>query len=538
MTPPSAAPLTLWVQLATAEGHVAAMLARLANLDHVIKPLTRDRDGKRHGGEEGIPDVEIALQAGEQRHDGEAALAQLMMMAAGALGPGLNQSLRSSLFGAVETIAKTTNQATYERACREYFDTLRAQDEILSERRFLGGERPNIADLWLFAALVRHDPAHLPFYKLTLARLEDFDHLGDYARDVFQLPGFADLVMLREIRRHHAWRSERLNPKRRVPTGGLPDLWRPHDRHQRFATRPLSDAGTEETQPQPGALGWIRPRSAHRAWIEDRPGARHPLESGRYHLYVSHNCPWSHRANLARSMLGLEDAVSMDVLFYRRDPDRGWQFRPEEEGCTPDRVFGAKFIREIYEREGSKEKSVPLLFDKLTETIVNNESAEIVRMFHTVLRPLARRPLELLPEGRDTEITLLNQWIYQRINNGAYKAGFSSAQEAHEDAAEYFFDALEGLEHRLSDGRAFLLGDTPTEPDLRLFPTLFRFDDVYFTRFLLNRKKLEAYPHLEAWRGRMLSLPGVREASRLDHCKKGYFGRTGNGLVPLTPEAL
>lgn len=514
------------------------MLARLAGLDHVLEPVVRDREGRLHGGDAELPDQEVVLEHGDARHLGEAALGQLLVRAAGALAPGVDQSLRSRLFGAVETIAKTTNQATYERACREYFATLTEQDRLLEDRRFLGGDRPGIADLWLFAALVRHDPAHVPFYKLTLARLDDFTHLGHYARDLFQLPGFSDLVRLREIRRHHAWRAEGLNPKRRVPQGGLLDLWQPHDRCARFGIRPRSDAGTEEVQRPAGALGWVRPRSGHRNWVEDRSGAPHPLEAGRYHLYVSHNCPWSHRANLARSMLGLEEVITMDVLYYRRHPDRGWQFRPEVEGCTTDRVLSSLFVREIYEREGSREKSVPVLFDKVAMKIVNNESAEIVRMLHRVFRPLAKRPLDLLPAQQETEAELLNQWIYQRINNGAYKAGFSSAQEAYEEAEAFFFDALGGLEGRLFDGRPFLLGPSPTEPDLRLFPTLFRFDDVYFTRFLLNRRKLDGYPKLLAWRGRMLAVPGVREASRLDHCKMGYFGRTGNGLVPLTPEAL
>lgn len=514
---------SLWVHLPSPEGQVAASLAHGAGLPHRLELMDSASGG-----------APVRLQTGEGVREGDAALATLVEGAGPTLSPDGAERLRQELFEPIRTVAETKDQGEYEAACRIYFDVLRAQDRQLGQQRFLGGDQPKLADLWLFAALVRHDAAYVPFFKLTLARIEDFENLDAYARDMFQTPGLGNFVRLGDIRRFYAGRSERLNPKGKVPVGGLPDLWQPQ-RRDRLAKSSVSVSpkvgGTEEA-PSIAARGWVRPQSRHRHAVGTET---YPLEAGRYHLYVSHNCPWSHRVTLGRALLGLESAVSLDVLFYRRDPERGWQFRPEEPGCTPDTVHGARFIREIYEREASKEKSVPVLYDKVRGEIVNNESAEILRMLHTTFRPLAERPLDLYPEPLQADIEVLNQWIYQRINNGAYKAGFTSDQEAYEEAAEFFFRTLDHLEASL-ENQAFLLGDAPTEADVRLFPTLFRFDDVYFTRFLLNRKKLP--PRLRAWRTRMLALPGARDASNLEHCKKGYFGRTGNGLVPLTPEAV
>lgn len=522
---------TLRVRLASLEGHLAAMMARFGGVEHT---LLEHGDG---------PDL-AEWQEGGEVYQGIAALDRLKSLSRPSRTVSVEddgwwyQKVQAGLLDGLEVARTTLSQAAYETACRGYFETLEAIDKRLEGSRFLADpDRFGVSDLALFAVLVRHDVAFYPFFKMSLARLDDFEHLGGYARDLFQLPGFSDLVRLREARAHYARLDEGLNPKLRVPTGGLPDLWSPHLRHRRFGSRPTGTAASEDAGTGLNAA-WIRPKSAHRGWVEADASAPHPLESGRYHLYVSHNCPWSHRVTLGRSVLGLEAAVSLDVLYYRRDPDRGWQFRPDVDGCTPDSLFGARYLRDIYAREGSAEKSVPVLYDKVAGKVVNNESAEILRMFGTEFRPLAHRPLELYPQPHAVDIDLLNQWIYQRINNGAYRAGFSSGQAAHEAAADGFFDALEGLERWMADGRRFLVGDALTEADVRLFPTLYRFDDVYFTRFLLNRRKLDAYPRLRRWLIHMLEVEGVRAASRMDHCKKGYFGRTGNGLVPLTAEAI
>jgi len=546
---PSAGGYRLYVNLATPAGQVAATVRHLRGLQDALPmtTVTRMGDGKTElpDGLQAVLLSEASGRALGMQDDLIPAVLDEMFSPLAQNPQRVTQSMvdresagamQEQFLGAVQRAGAASTQAEYEAACADYFRGLEALDEVLKDRRFIGGdERPGLSDLWFFSVLIRHDPAFHIFYKMALKRLSDFEHLEDYARDLFQRPGWSDYVQLPHIRQHYAWLDENLNPKQRVPTGGLPDLWRPHDRHERFGTQPPSDAGTEESQSQASLPGtWVRKTSAHRARISAEPGSPHPVEANRYHLYVSHNCPWSHRASLVRGLLGLEEAVGRDVTYYRRDPERGWQFNPTEPGCTPDTLFGSKFITDIYEREQSTERSVPILFDKVAGKIVSNESADIVRMFGTELRELGTRPLDLYPEAHRPRIDQLNTWIYHRINNGAYKAGFSSAQAAHDEAADALFDALDSLDQILSD-KKFLCGDEVTEADLRLFPTVFRFDHVYYTRFLLNRKRINDYEHLSRWRRDFFLLPGVNEASNLDQCKKGYFGRTGNGFVPVGP---
>lgn len=276
---------------------------------------------------------------------------------------------------------------------------------------------------------------------------------------------------------------------------------------------------------------WVRPKSQFR----NRIGSpEFPAEAGRYHLYIANNCPWCHRTALVRKIKGLEDVVSMDVLFYRRDPERGWQFRPEEEGCTKDSVFGFDFVRQIYERENSEEKSVPILFDKQTKRIVNNESSEIIEMLNEAFK--GKNSLDLAPAHLTNLMTHLNSWIYQEINNGAYKAGFNSSQEAYELAYDKFFEALEKVEFILKKSK-FIAGEQVTLSDIRLFPTIIRFDAVYYVRMKLNKYMIrDACPNIQRWIRDMLQLPGVKEVTNLEHCKQGYFGRNGNNIVPLGPE--
>jgi glutathionyl-hydroquinone reductase len=283
----------------------------------------------------------------------------------------------------------------------------------------------------------------------------------------------------------------------------------------------------------------------------------YPVESRRYHLYVAYNCPWCHRVLLGRAIMGLEDVISVDVLFPNRsteDEPLGanlWKFKPNGTvglngqhvlfpSCTVDTVMNKKYIKEIYEAAGiTDQTSVPILFDKTTKTVVNNESAEILRMFGTVFRPLAKYAdtIELYPQEKTSEINEINDWIYTDIANGAYKAGFSSNQVAYENAYNKFFMALERLDHMLSE-KIYLVGDNVSEADVRLFPTLFRFDPVYYIRFKLNKKMLWEYIHVWRWMGVMMCIPGMGNVANeecLQQCKQGYFGRTGNGTIPLGP---
>lgn len=255
-------------------------------------------------------------------------------------------------------------------------------------------------------------------------------------------------------------------------------------------------------------------------------------------------------------MLGLEDCISVDVLYPNRsteDEPLGanlWKFEPEGQigmnkrhntfpECTLDSVGGKKYAKQIYEASGiNDQKSVPILYDKQTNTVVNNESAEIVRMFATAMKEFHTRDVDLYPSDKADEITKLNDWIYTDVANGSYKAGFSSNQDVYETAFKTYFAALDKLNAML-ENQKFLTGDDcVTEADLRLFPTLYRHDPVYHSRFKLNAKYLWQYKNLWRWMGDMMNLEGmnpVTNAGYLAHCKQGYFGRTGNGTIPVGP---
>lgn len=322
-----------------------------------------------------------------------------------------------------------------------------------------------------------------------------------------------------------------------------------------------TDTSIEEDQKDAGARReggeFVRSVSGFRHAIG---GSEFPAEPDRYHLFVSFNCPWSHRASLARAVLGLEDSITMDVAFPNRtdedDPEGPnlWEFNPERKAsltndrlpeCTHETGTGEslRLTKEIYGQEHSGEQSVPILYDKTSKRIVNNESAEIIRMLNECAGglgstlPVDQRP-NLYPDDRHlrNEIDSLNTLIYVAINNGAYKAGFSSNQEVYAAAFSAYFDALAKLEARLaSDGRPFLTGTQFTEADLRLFPTLYRHDPIYYVRMKLNGARILDYPHLWRWLCRVYALGGVKQSNSLVHCRQGYFGRTWNRTIPLGP---
>ncbi|MEM7468866.1 MAG: glutathione S-transferase C-terminal domain-containing protein, partial [Pseudomonadota bacterium] len=287
--------------------------------------------------------------------------------------------------------------------------------------------------------------------------------------------------------------------------------------------------------------------------------AEFPAEPNRYHLFVALNCPWCHRVTLARNLLGLNESISMDIAFPSRtgndDPigPNLWEFAPKRiaslhgdvlKECTEETGTGQNFrlVKQIYEVEGSEETSVPILYDKLTHRIVSNESAEIVRTLNAHAErlgstiPSASRsnfyPLRNEHDHLCGEIDRLNELIYVNINNGAYKAGFSSSQQVYNAAFTSYFDTLDELENLLaSDNRPFLTGDLFTEADLRLFPTLYRHDPVYYIRMKLNGAKILDYPYLWRWLCRVYSLSGVASSTSLKHCRQGYFGRSWNNVV-------
>jgi putative glutathione S-transferase len=288
-----------------------------------------------------------------------------------------------------------------------------------------------------------------------------------------------------------------------------------------------------------------------------------PAEPNRYHLFVALNCPWCHRVTLARNVLGLEDSITLDVAFPTRTEETDpagpnlWQFAPDAVAavsggalpeCTAETATGQghRLVQQIYQAEGSEERSVPILYDRIAKRIVSNESAEIVRMLGLQAKALGSTfdehdlP-ELYPLGSGEgalreEIDRLNQYIYVNINNGSYKAGFSSDQATYEAAFQNYFEALASLEQRLAaDDRPYLMGDRFTEVDLRLFPTLYRHDPVYMVRMKLNGARILDYPHLWRWLCRVYGLPGVAQSNSLQHCRQGYFGRSWNRTIPVGP---
>lgn len=319
---------------------------------------------------------------------------------------------------------------------------------------------------------------------------------------------------------------------------------------------PKSDTSVQEDQTDAAA------RRAKGEFVRGVSGFRHaigdpdfPVETGRYHLFVALNCPWCHRVTLARNILGLQDAISVDVAFPNRtgdDDPRGpnlWEFDPGRVAtltgtplpeCTPDTGTGRglRLAKDIYGAEGSPEQSVPILYDKIAQRIVNNESAEIIRMLDRHAQALGGTDnTRLYPEDPDlrARIDALNDRIYATINNGAYKAGFSSDQAVYAAAFTAYFDTLDHLDKLLSDGRDFLTGPQLTDADLRLFPTLYRHDPVYVVRMKLNGARIVDYPKLWRWLCRMYALDGVADSGSLLHCRQGYFGRSWNGVVPLGP---
>lgn len=324
--------------------------------------------------------------------------------------------------------------------------------------------------------------------------------------------------------------------------------------------KPL-DTSTEESQSN--ALS----RRARGEFVRGVSGLRSalgdpdfPPEPGRYHLFVAFNCPWCHRVTLARNILGLQDSVSMDVAFPSRTNDDDpvsanlWEFNPARVStltgtvlpeCTSETATGHNFrlVKQIYAAEGSDEGSVPILYDMQLRRIVSNESADIIRMLNEHAAKLGSSiadidRLDLYPDQKPLrdDIDALNNTVYTNINNGAYKAGFSSDQAVYATAFQAYFDTLSQLEDRLAENsRPFLTGDTFTEADLRLFPTLYRHDPVYYVRMKLNGAKILDFPNLWRWLCRVYAIAGVAQSNSLDHCKQGYFGRSWNNVVPLGP---
>lgn len=289
-----------------------------------------------------------------------------------------------------------------------------------------------------------------------------------------------------------------------------------------------------------------RAASQFRNWITP-DGAAGPTgtggfkaEAGRYHLYVSLACPWAHRTLIFRKLKKLEDLITVSIV----DPlmlENGWEFKGKD-GGTVDPLFGAKALWEIYVKADphySGRVTVPVLWDKQTGTIVNNESAEIIRMFNSAFDGLTGSHQDFYPTDLRAEIDTLNDIVYDTVNNGVYKAGFATTQEAYEEGARHLFETLDVLDNRLST-RRYLFGERLTEADWRLFTTLVRFDAVYVGHFKCNIRRIADYPNLSGYLRDLYQIAGVAETVNLFHIKNHYYRShraiNPTGIVPIGPE--
>lgn len=264
-----------------------------------------------------------------------------------------------------------------------------------------------------------------------------------------------------------------------------------------------------------------------------------PAEPGRYHLYVSYACPWAQRAMIVRRLLQLEDVVSMSVVDPIRD-DRGWAFR-DGPGHTKDPVEGFSFLSEAYlatDAEYTGRFTVPCIWDRKTRRLVTNNFPDITIDFETQFEEWADPSLDLYPEALRSEINEIAWLIYTDVNDGVYKAGFATTQTAYEEAFDALFARLDWLEDRLTH-RRYLMGDRLTEADIRLYPTLARFDAVYVGHFKCNLRRLVDYPNLWGYARDLYSRPAFRETTNFDHIKRHYYGThpqlNPSGIVPKGP---
>ncbi len=288
--------------------------------------------------------------------------------------------------------------------------------------------------------------------------------------------------------------------------------------------------------------GFVRQSSTFRSWVTP-DGSAGPTgqggfkaEAGRYHLYVALICPWATRTLIVRKLKGLEQAISVSVV----EPElssQGWRFAD-----GGDSVNGARYMHEIYTASDpghTGRATVPVLWDKKQGVIVNNESADIIRMLNSSFVTLATQTTDLYPAPLQDEIDALNGEVYAKLNNGVYRCGFATTQEAYEEAFHGVFEMLDRLEERLAAGGPYLFGGQLTEADVRLFVTLIRFDAAYHGLFKANLRRIADYPKLSGYLARLLDIPAFRDTANIPHIKRGYYSIKAlnpSGIVPLGPE--
>jgi putative glutathione S-transferase len=299
-----------------------------------------------------------------------------------------------------------------------------------------------------------------------------------------------------------------------------------------------------ETQKTGGQF--IRPDAPYRNWIT-ADGKAGPsgdggfaAEAGRYHLYVSYACPWAHRVLVFRALKGLEAILPVSVVSPKMPDETGWTFR--DDGSTGDALFGSDHLYEVYQRANpgyTGRVTVPVLWDKQRQTIVNNESSEIIRMLNSAFNGLTGNEDDYYPQVLRPRIDEINKRVYDTVNNGVYKAGFATRQAAYEENVRALFESLDWIEDILSDN-AYLTGAQVTEADWRLFTTLVRFDAVYYGHFKCNIRQIADYPNISHYLKGLVATPGVRETIHIDHIKTHYYWShtriNPTQIVPVGPE--
>ena len=284
---------------------------------------------------------------------------------------------------------------------------------------------------------------------------------------------------------------------------------------------------------------FVRADSAFHDRVTADGASAYPAEAGRYHLYVSLACPWAHRTLIFRKLKKLEDVISLSIV----DPymgEQGWRFS-DAPGCIPDSVNGFDYLHQLYTQEKpdfNGRVTVPVLFDKQTRRIVNNESAEIIEILNSAFDAYGDASVNFFPAELRADMDALNDEIYEHINNGVYKAGFATRQAVYEEAFDALFALLDKLETRLAS-RRYLLGERISAADWRLFTTLLRFDAVYYSHFKCNLRRVVDYPHLWGYLRELYQVPGVAETVNMDHIKTHYYRShpsiNPSGIVPKGP---
>lgn len=291
---------------------------------------------------------------------------------------------------------------------------------------------------------------------------------------------------------------------------------------------------------------FIRQTSSFRNWItkDGQPGPTgaggFKAEKDRYHLYIAYICPWASRTLMVRELKQLTDYISISAV----NPvltDQGWQFGGHS-GADLDTLNGHQYLHELYTAADSTftgRATVPILWDKVNKVVVNNESADIIRMLNTAFDDLTGSTLDLYPDEFVTDMDTLNKRVYENLNNGVYQAGFASSQLAYEEAYHKVFNMLDELERRLESPHTYLFGNTISETDIRVFVTLIRFDAAYHGLYKCNRNTLASMPNLSSYVKRILSIRGIGNTVKLDHIKQGYYSVKAlnpTGIVPVGPE--